>query len=367
MRKRNCQLITLKTTLGMVVLLTSAPLVSASWYEAGTTPPPRSPYGELRSNETSAPTKSILNLVHRITSATALRRHLNPGELFLRSSSAVIMDQREGVMFYGKRIKKQMPIASLTKLMSAIVILDSALPMYKPIRITSADKDRLKHSKSRLRYGYVLSRKNLLHLALAVSDNRASSALARTYPGGKRAFIQAMNDMAKQLGMINTKFMDASGLHSGNMSTAQDLVKLLDTAYNYTTIRNMTTSYIQSVTELKTGKKIKFPNTNRLLRKKYWDIELSKTGYTVDAGYCLVMRTKIAGRHLNIVLLNSWGKYSKYGDANRIRKWLISTERRIKHQQSKKTASAKGWLGNNFRSLDPILNRIKRLQMHPGI
>jgi len=256
-------------------------------------------------------------------------RYANPGKLFLRSSVALVVDQREGAILYGRDIDVPRPIASLTKLMTALVTLDAGLPLDEPITLTRADRDRLRGTKSRLRYGTVLSRHDLLYAALAASDNRAAAALGRTYPGGKQAAVQAMNAKAAQLGMTDSRFRDTSGLHSGNVSTARDLAKLVAEVEKHPLFRALSTSGRFSVTDRRSGKKIEFLNTNRLVRRDAWDIGLSKTGYTADAGNCLVMQTTIAERPLIIVLLNSWGKLSKFGDSNRIRKWLLNIERRV--------------------------------------
>jgi D-alanyl-D-alanine endopeptidase (penicillin-binding protein 7) len=211
-----------------------------------------------------------------------------------------------------------------------MVTLDAKLPMDEHIKIKRADRDRLRGSRSRLAYGTILTREDVLLITLAASENRASSALARTYPGGKKAFIKAMNAKAKELGLRDTHFRDSSGLHSQNVSTAKDLVKLVKAASEYPTIREMTTVGKDYVTDLRSGWKVEFFNTNRLVRRKGWDIELSKTGYIADAGHCLVMNTVIEDRPVIIVLLNSWGKLSKFGDSNRIRRWLMRGEHRAK-------------------------------------
>jgi len=265
-----------------------------------------------------------------------IKNHLNPKGLYLRSSTALVLDQTYGDVLYTKEANKKMPIASLTKLMTAMVILDAKLSLKEKIKIKRADRDRLRGSKSRLSYGTTLSRHDTLFITLAASENRAAAALARTYPGGKKAFIKAMNKKAKQLNMSRSTFRDPSGLHSGNVSTAQDLVKLVAAAYQYPLIRKMTTTGKDSVTDLRSGWKVEFLNTNRLVRRKNWDIGLSKTGYIADSGHCLVMHAEIADHPVIIVLLNSWGKLSKFGDANRIKKWLINADRKMQraNQQS---------------------------------
>jgi serine-type D-Ala-D-Ala endopeptidase (penicillin-binding protein 7) len=261
--------------------------------------------------------------------ATELLRHANPGRLALLSQVALVMDERDGVLLYGRAIDTPRPIASLTKLMTALVVLESELPLDAPIAITTDDRDRLKGSRSRLHIGAILTRDDLLRAALSASDNRAAAALARTAPGGTEAFVAAMNAKAQALGMTNTRFADASGLNPHNVSTARDLLKLLEAARAQPRVHAFTTTGELWVTDLATGRAIEFFNTNRLVRQEGWEMALSKTGYTADAGNCLVMRVTVAGRPLSIVLLNSWGKASKYGDAQRIRDWLINTERRI--------------------------------------
>jgi len=261
--------------------------------------------------------------------ATELLRHASPERLALHSQVALVMDERDGVMLYGRAIDTLRPIASLTKLMTALVILESDLPLEAPIAITTEDRDRLKGTHSRLHFGAILTRDDLLRAALSASDNRAAAALARTAPGGTEAFVASMNAKAQALGMTNTRFADASGLNPRNISTARDLHKLLEAARAQPRLHTFTTSGELWVTDLATGRTIEFFNTNRLVRQEQWEIGLSKTGYTADAGNCLVMRVTVAGRPLSIVLLNSWGKASKYGDAQRIRDWLINTERRI--------------------------------------
>jgi len=263
--------------------------------------------------------------------ATELLRHASPERLALLSQVALVMDERDGVMLYGRAIDTPRPIASLTKLMTALVVLESDLPLDSPIAITTDDRDRLKGSHSRLHIGAILTRDDLLRAALSASDNRAAAALARTAPGGTETFVAAMNAKAQALGMTNTRFADASGLNPRNVSTARDLLKLLEAARAQPRVHAFTTTGELWVTDLATGRVIEFFNTNRMVRhgQDDWGIALSKTGYTADAGNCLVMRVTVAGRPLSIVLLNSWGKASKYGDAQRIRDWLINTERRI--------------------------------------
>jgi D-alanyl-D-alanine endopeptidase (penicillin-binding protein 7) len=267
-----------------------------------------------------------------------LTPYLNPKKLFLRSDVALIVDGREGYVLFEKNMHTRRPIASLTKLMTAMVTLDAQLSLDEMITITKADRDRMRGSASKLSFGTKLTRRDLLEIALAASENRAATALGRTYPGGMQAMVAAMNSKARQLGMKHTSFRDPAGLHHGNISTAADLSILVNSAYRYPLIRELTTVRTDFVTDRRTGWKIKFVNTNRLVRSRQWTIDLSKTGYIADAGHCLVMRAEIADRPVNVVLLNSWGEFSKYGDANRIRKWLDHAAR--KAEKTARTADA---------------------------
>ena len=266
---------------------------------------------------------------HSHLSASELKTYLRPRELSLRSSAVLVVDERDDVALYERNASTQRPIASLTKLMSAMVLLDADLPLDEAVMITRDDHDRLRRSRSRLRFGTVLSRADMLLLALAASENRAASALARTFPGGKDAFVIAMNSKAKDLGLLKTKFVDPTGLHSENVSTAEDLATMIEAAYQYPLIRQLSTIEEGELNDTYTGRSVKFVNTNRLIRSDHWDIDLSKTGFISEAGFCLVMRTSVGDRPLTIILLNSWGKMSKYGDANRIKNWLIKTEEKV--------------------------------------
>jgi serine-type D-Ala-D-Ala endopeptidase (penicillin-binding protein 7) len=238
----------------------------------------------------------------------------------LRSQAALVVDQESGEILLGKNADSKLPIASLTKLMTAIVTLDADLDPDEPVTITKADVDRLRGSHSRLQVGATLTRDEMLHLALMASENRAASAVANSYPGGKDSCVLAMNLKAQLLGMSGTRFEDATGLSGRNVSTAQDLAKLAQAAHAYSKIREFTTSTSYQV---KIGRRMmRFGNTNNLTRSSRWDIGLSKTGYIAEAGRCLVMQVTLAGRSIIIVLLDSWGKYTRVGDATRIRQWL---------------------------------------------
>ncbi|MCR4300873.1 MAG: serine hydrolase [Sulfuricaulis sp.] len=262
-------------------------------------------------------------------SAAEIIEYGHPDRLALQSSVALVMDDREGVMLYGRHIERPRPIASLTKLMTALVILDSGSALDEQIKITRDDRDRLRGTRSRLAYGAVFTRNDLLRAALGASDNRAAAALARTYPGGENAMFKAMNDKARDFGMTQTRFTDASGLHNGNVSTANDLVRLVNEIQKHTLFTTMTTTPAFHITDRASGRLIAFRNTNRLVHRDSWDIGLSKTGFTAAAGNCLIMQATISDRPLTIVLLNSWGKLSRYGDARRIQKWLETAERRV--------------------------------------
>jgi D-alanyl-D-alanine endopeptidase (penicillin-binding protein 7) len=262
-------------------------------------------------------------------SAAEIIEYGQPNRLTLQSGVAMIMDDREGVMLYGRNVERQRPIASLTKLMTALVIIEAGLPLDEQIKITREDRDRLRGTRSRLGFNAVFTRYDLLRAALGASDNRAAAALGRTYPGGEETMFRAMNEKAQKLGMTQTRFVDASGLHNGNVSTANDLVQLVNETQKHQLFHMMTTTPSFRVTDQASGRQIAFRNTNRLVHRDSWDIGLSKTGYTAAAGNCLIMQTTISDRPLTIVLLNSWGKLSRYGDARRIQHWLQKAERRV--------------------------------------
>ncbi len=239
----------------------------------------------------------------------------------LKSSAALVIDQTGGRPLFAKNTGSVMPIASITKLMTAMVVLDAGLPLNEQIVITEADKDLIKGTRSRLRIGTALTRRDLMQLALMASENRAAEALTRVYPGGTRGFVAAMNQKAIELGMWQTRFVDGTGLSSDNVSTAQDLTKMVAAAYGYPLIREFTTDTGTSI-RLANGQVMNYRNSNRLVNNSGWQIGLSKTGYISEAGRCLVMQAKIAGKPVIIVLLDSWGKLTRIGDANRIKRWM---------------------------------------------
>ena len=243
-----------------------------------------------------------------------------PARLMLKSASALVLDQTTGQPLLEKQAGVAVPIASLTKLMTAMVLLDAHLDPREQITITNDDKDDLRHSRSRLPVGTLLPREEALLLALLASENRAAHALGRTFPGGLGAFVQAMNAKARALGLSGARFEDPTGLSSGNVATAWDLARILQAAYHYPEIRDFSTR--PQVTIQAGRRSIQFPNTNALVRNGRWDIGLSKTGYIEEAGRCLVMQAMLANRPVFIILLDSWGKYTRLGDANRIKQWM---------------------------------------------
>ena len=249
-------------------------------------------------------------------------------KIALRSSSALVQDAESGEIVYGKNAEAVVSIASITKLMTAMVVLDRGLDLEEKITLTREDAVTMKGSRSRLRTGLVLTRGDLLLLALMSSENRAAAALGASYPGGLEAFVDAMNAKATVLDMTESRFVEPTGLSPANVSTASDLAKLVRAAHEYPLIREFSTKDRAQVpvwsASGRAQRPIAYGNTNGLVRSKYWDIELSKTGYISEAGRCLVMMVRLADKDLVVVLLDSWGKHSRIGDANRIKKWLES-------------------------------------------
>jgi D-alanyl-D-alanine endopeptidase (penicillin-binding protein 7) len=247
----------------------------------------------------------------------------DPTRLEVKSTSALVIEQGEGRTLFAKNIDAVVPIASITKLMTAMVVLDARLDLREGVAITDDDVDMIKRTRSRLKVGTVLARDELLRLALMASENRAAAALARAYPGGLPAFVTAMNQKAFELGMTSTRFVDSSGLSSDNVSSAQDLAKMVTAAYRYPLIQEYTTlpAYVVRTNE---GRALTFGNSNGLVKDGAWQIGVSKTGYISEAGRCLVMQARIAAKPVVIVLLDSWGRYTRIGDANRIKRWIES-------------------------------------------
>ncbi|MEN9888607.1 MAG: hypothetical protein RL559_644 [Pseudomonadota bacterium] len=240
--------------------------------------------------------------------------------LDLRSSVALVIDQDTHEVLLRKNDQAVLPIASLTKLMTGLLIAEARLPMSEMVTITQADVDTEKGSSSRLAVGSVLSRGDLLHLALMSSENRAAHALGRTYPGGLDAFVERMNARAQALGMHDTRYVEPTGLSSRNQSSAHDLATLVAAAYKEPMVRELSTSPGR---EIELGRRtLQYNNTNRLVKSPRWDIGLQKTGYISEAGQCLVMQAHVAGRKLIMVFLDSAGKLSRIADAERVRRWL---------------------------------------------
>jgi D-alanyl-D-alanine endopeptidase (penicillin-binding protein 7) len=243
------------------------------------------------------------------------------GPVDVESGAALVVDST-GQVVYSKNPDEVLPIASITKLMTAVVVLDSGLPLDEVITISADDKDFLRNTHSRLQVGSQLTRRELLHIALMSSENRAAAALGRTHPAGKAAFVQLMNAKARVLGMRNTHFADSTGLDGGNVSTARDLVKLAQAAASHPLIREYTTTAESEVEPGTRGTPMLYRNSNRLVRGGHWDIQLSKTGYLNEAGRCLLMQAEVAGKPLVFVFLSGPGRQTPMGDANRIRVWL---------------------------------------------
>jgi serine-type D-Ala-D-Ala endopeptidase (penicillin-binding protein 7) len=255
----------------------------------------------------------------------------------LRSAAFMVQDQGTGECLLSKRAEISMPIASITKLMTSMVVLDARLNMEESITIEEQDKDTLRHSSSHLPVGACLSRREALLLALMASENRAAHALARTYPGGVGALVRAMNEKARSMALKVTHFVDPTGLSDENVSSAQELSRLVDAASHYTQICAFTT--LPEI-KLQLGrKKVRFINTNPLVRNRRWQIGLSKTGYIEEGGRCLVMQTHLAQRKILIVLLNSSGKNTRLADANRIKQWMEGAEKAKKNARNSSVVS----------------------------
>jgi serine-type D-Ala-D-Ala endopeptidase (penicillin-binding protein 7) len=262
----------------------------------------------------------------RVSIGQAIGLHLVDDPLDLKSSVALVVDQESGETLFQKNPKAVLPIASITKLMTAIVVLDAGLPLDEMLTVTEADRDTERHSSSRLQVGAQLSRRDMLQLALMASENRAASALGRSYPGGPAVFVAAMNQKARELRMVDSRFADPTGLSGHNVSNARDLATLVRTAYEYPLVREFSTAPGLNV-ETGPRRVVAFRTTNRLVDATDWDIGLQKTGYISEAGRCLVMQATIDGRGVVIVLLDAAGTHYRMADAQRIRAWLRSQPR----------------------------------------
>lgn len=261
--------------------------------------------------------------------------NLTQDPLALRANVAYVMDQASSQVLFEKNGSVPLPIASVTKLMTALVVVESRQDMNEVLAVTDDDVDREKHSSSRLSVGSKLTRDDMLHIALMSSENRAASALGRSFPGGLPAFVATMNAKAKSLGMINTHYNDSTGLNKNNVASAHDLAKLVVAAYQYPIIRQYSTD---TKYEVDPGRRtMQYMSSNSLVKKKDWDIGLQKTGYINEAGHCLVMQTRIDGRPVVMVFLDSKGsKHAHIEDASRMRQWLTShSQQNITHMVSK--------------------------------
>jgi D-alanyl-D-alanine endopeptidase (penicillin-binding protein 7) len=285
-------------------------LGSGIWYAA---PPP----GETDSRSVSKPR------------ANDLKSRGTPYHLVVHSNIAEVADADTSQVLYEKNPNQVTPIASITKLMTAIVILEAKLPLADVVEINDEDVDDLKGTRSFLNLGTRLTREDMLHLALMSSENRAAACLSRYYPGGRTAFIEAMNRKAHELGMENTHFVTPNGLSPEDVSTARDLVRLVNAAYEYPLIRQFSTDTQYEVFVGASGRtRLQYGNTNRLVGRPEWDIELQKTGFINESGRCLVIEAQVDGRRLIMVFLDSYGKLTCFADARRVRRQLAALQRR---------------------------------------
>ena len=281
---------------------------------------------------TKATARSALATTHKLVRVAFTPEKLSVGDLqglqmtrdalALQSSAALVIDQSSLKVLFEKNSSVSLPMASITKLMTSLVVLEANQDLDEILEVTNADIDTEKGSSSRLRVGSRLTRSDMLHIALMSSENRAASSLGRHYPGGLPACVAAMNAKAKQLGMLDTYYVDSTGLSSHNVASAQDLAKLVAAAYDQPMIRRYSTDSRYAVSP--GGRMLEYASSNRLISNADWQIGLQKTGYITEAGRCLVMQAMIDGRAIVMVFLDSKGKYSRFADAGRIRKWLES-------------------------------------------
>jgi serine-type D-Ala-D-Ala endopeptidase (penicillin-binding protein 7) len=276
-----------------------------------------------RSNKRRTVARSVISVGTKMGLANT------PDPLRLKSNAALVIDQDTHEVLFSKNDEAVLPIASLTKLMTGLIINDANLDLDEQLVITSADVDRIKRSSSRLRLGTKLTRGQALHLALMSSENRAAHALARTFPGGEAAFVANMNAKASLLGMTDTQYVEPTGLSSENRSSARDLAILVSVAHDRPLLRELSTAESYSVVS---GRgRVQYHNSNGLVKSNDWDIGLQKTGYISEAGRCLVMQTSVAGRNLIMVFLDSKGKYTRLADARRVRTWVETTHPNGEH------------------------------------
>ncbi|HSG02166.1 MAG TPA: D-alanyl-D-alanine endopeptidase [Marinobacterium sp.] len=266
--------------------------------------------------------KLSITVLFSLFASITLAANPDPAKLDLASVSVMIKDLDSGEVLYQRNAEQVQPIASITKLMTALVALDAGLPLKERIPVSVEDVPIMHNVHSRIRIGSQIPRGDALHIALMASENRAAATLGHSYPGGMTAFIDNMNLTAKGLSMENTRFVEPTGLSSENVSTAADLMRLLEVADLYPAIAKSTASPKRDVIFSKPRYVLAFFNTNTLVNKKSWNVQLSKTGYTDDAGRCLVMSARIGGRNIGMVLLDSYGKRTHLADAQRVKRWL---------------------------------------------
>jgi D-alanyl-D-alanine endopeptidase (penicillin-binding protein 7) len=301
------------------VAINTSPAPAASVDPDHETQPPAPPGVEVVP-ETEAPPAPSAETRQSFGRAAGLHRTRDP--LRLVSSAAVAIDQDTGRVLVQKNEDAVLPVASLTKLMTGLLVAEAKLPMDETITITEDDVDNERHSRSRLRVGTTLSRAEALHLALMSSENRAAHALGRTFPGGLPQFVNAMNNRARQLGMKNTTFVDPTGLSNRNQSTARDISALVIAAAKHEMLRDYSTTPRRQVAF--GGRTLLYNNSNRLVKNPQWDIRLQKTGYIIEAGQCVTMHARIGGQNVVMVLLDATDKRSRSADAERIKKWVLS-------------------------------------------
>ncbi len=275
--------------------------------------------------------------LRKVKAAPAVADFTKDGLPNLMSHAVMVLDQNTGRPLFSRNAELAVPIASITKLMSAIVVLEGKQSLEEPVIIDAADVDTLKNSRSRLPVGTAFRREDLIRLALMASDNRAAAALGRAYPGSTPAFVAAMNAKAKQIGLISAQFVDPTGLAPGNVASPQDLALMVAEASKFQQIREFSTTPELYVTLPDTNRQLGFNNTNALVKNQDWNIGLSKTGFINEAGKCLVMQAIIGNSPVIIVLMDSWGRLTRVGDANRIKKWIESGATTVSRKATKVT------------------------------
>jgi D-alanyl-D-alanine endopeptidase (penicillin-binding protein 7) len=319
--------------LGVPDAATAAPAGARASKATRAAPAPRAKAVAPRASSTAAARRQARSAVVRKPVVRAEVARPSFGQLYglhnttdaldLKSSVALVLDQETNEVLLSKNSQAVLPIASITKLMTALVVIESGQAFEEVLTVTEDDIDLEKGSRSRLKVGTQLSRGEMLHLALMSSENRAAHALGRHYPGGLQGFVAAMNRKATELRMADTHFNDPTGLSSQNQSSARDLATLVGTAYRHQVIRELSTSSEMAVAV--GDHQLQYRTTNNLVLNPLWDIGLQKTGYITEAGRCLVMQAKLAGRKLIMVFLDSTGKYSRQGDAERVRRWITES------------------------------------------